>query len=278
MNPELRKGGWSEEEDLLVLEGFLKYRKQWSKITKELGNRNDHIVKNRFYHILRNYNLKGKQVGAKTIEEIMMKIRMKKQDYGIKKEEEIVSRLEDQTTIKMELEEGREEEEKRIENENKNKNKEEEKIEKEKKEWEEEFMWKIKEDDQIFEKKSKNGKSTKVKESNNEKIQIEENIEESSFDERKRVRKKLGKKEEKRSMMENGRIRQENWEEGKKEEEDPYKHIRVGFKRKFEVDKNEKVGEGYKRREIDEDMFLQMIFDEIQKINVYNQINCHILD
>ena len=112
------------------------------------------------------------------------------------------------------------------------------------------------------------------------KIEVEEKIEETSFDETNRVRKKDGKREreKEKNRMKNENKVEENREEKKNEKEDPYKHLRVGFKRKFEVKEDEMGGEGYKRREMEEDIFLQMIFEEIQKINVYNQVNCHILD
>lgn len=43
-----KSGGWSEEEDRLLLEGYYKYGNAWTQIARHIGNRTDNAVKNRW--------------------------------------------------------------------------------------------------------------------------------------------------------------------------------------------------------------------------------------
>lgn len=65
LNPNLKKGQWSKEEDLFILETYRKHKRQWCKITERLNNRNDHMVKNRFNQLIKQL----KNVNNKNIDE-----------------------------------------------------------------------------------------------------------------------------------------------------------------------------------------------------------------
>jgi hypothetical protein len=44
-----RKGGWTEQEDAILLEQHAKFYNKWAEIAKHLSGRNDNDVKNRWY-------------------------------------------------------------------------------------------------------------------------------------------------------------------------------------------------------------------------------------
>lgn len=53
LNPSLKKGEWTLSEDILLLQSYLKHHKKWSLINAKLPGRNDNIVKNRFYKLMK---------------------------------------------------------------------------------------------------------------------------------------------------------------------------------------------------------------------------------
>lgn len=46
------RGSWKFEEDFKLIKNFVKYGKKWCLIAKELPNRSQHSIKNRFYHLI----------------------------------------------------------------------------------------------------------------------------------------------------------------------------------------------------------------------------------
>ena len=60
LNPSLKKGDWTTEDDIILLKNYLKYHKKWSKINAKLKGRNDNIIKNRFYKLMKCNNLMDK--------------------------------------------------------------------------------------------------------------------------------------------------------------------------------------------------------------------------
>lgn len=53
LDPNLRKGNWTREEDLFLLEKQLELGNHWSEISKLLVGRNENSVKNRFKSLVR---------------------------------------------------------------------------------------------------------------------------------------------------------------------------------------------------------------------------------
>jgi len=49
LDPALRKGGWTEQEDAILLEQHAKFYNKWAEIAKHLSGRSDNDVKNRWY-------------------------------------------------------------------------------------------------------------------------------------------------------------------------------------------------------------------------------------
>lgn len=49
LRPEIKRDHWSIEEDMKIIECINKYGKKWKQIEKELGNRTDNQIKNRYY-------------------------------------------------------------------------------------------------------------------------------------------------------------------------------------------------------------------------------------
>lgn len=55
LDPNVKKGSWTDEEDLLMLQLFLEKGKKWADIAKRLGGRTENNVKNRWISLIRKY-------------------------------------------------------------------------------------------------------------------------------------------------------------------------------------------------------------------------------
>lgn len=58
LNPELKKGNWTQEEDSIIYNLYKKYGTSWVKIQKHLPGRTENDVKNRYYSTLRRIELR----------------------------------------------------------------------------------------------------------------------------------------------------------------------------------------------------------------------------
>ncbi|GMH85637.1 hypothetical protein TrST_g3614 [Triparma strigata] len=61
LDPTVKKGGWSKEEDELILSLQKEYGNAWAKITSFLPGRTDNAVKNRYWSATRSAARKAKQ-------------------------------------------------------------------------------------------------------------------------------------------------------------------------------------------------------------------------
>lgn len=57
MNPDINRGGWSDEEDLLLLKSYIKLGKKWSDISRIMNNRTENAVKNRWKSLIRKFEI-----------------------------------------------------------------------------------------------------------------------------------------------------------------------------------------------------------------------------
>lgn len=82
LNPEIKRGNWSLEEDLVIIDVHRKIGSRWSEISKMLGGRTDNSIKNRWNSAIR------KAVRTVTII----------QESGVLAAQQIVSRAHDSTS------------------------------------------------------------------------------------------------------------------------------------------------------------------------------------
>jgi len=54
--PDIKKGHWGAEEDLMIFNMFQKYGSKWSLFAKNLAGRSENAIKNRFYSTIRKFN------------------------------------------------------------------------------------------------------------------------------------------------------------------------------------------------------------------------------
>lgn len=50
LDPRLNKDSWTEKEDELLLSLYKIHGNKWSVIAKNMGNRSQNLIKNRFYY------------------------------------------------------------------------------------------------------------------------------------------------------------------------------------------------------------------------------------
>jgi len=69
LNPNVKKGNWSKEEDELIFELYQKHGSSWSKIAKFIPGRTENAIKNRFYSTLRRLTADKKKLKEDHLEE-----------------------------------------------------------------------------------------------------------------------------------------------------------------------------------------------------------------
>ena len=57
-NPALKKGTWTQEEDLMIFKFFIQEKGSWSKIADEIANRSRIAIRNRFRNTFRSSHFK----------------------------------------------------------------------------------------------------------------------------------------------------------------------------------------------------------------------------
>jgi len=53
LNPDVKKGNWTKDEDDIIFKKYVEYGSSWSKIANDLDGRTENSVKNRFYSTVR---------------------------------------------------------------------------------------------------------------------------------------------------------------------------------------------------------------------------------
>lgn len=71
LNPNVKKGNWSQEEDNLIFELYQKYGSSWSKIARLIPGRTENAIKNRFYSTSRKLAADKKKFSEDFIKESM---------------------------------------------------------------------------------------------------------------------------------------------------------------------------------------------------------------
>lgn len=56
LNPDIKKGNWTEEEDEKIYQMYQVYGSAWSKIAKHFNGRSENSIKNRFYAALKKFD------------------------------------------------------------------------------------------------------------------------------------------------------------------------------------------------------------------------------
>ena len=73
LNPEVKKGNWTKEDDEQIYQLYQKHGSSWSKIAKLIPGRTENAIKNRFYSTLRKLNADKRKVGSEPNEDITVK-------------------------------------------------------------------------------------------------------------------------------------------------------------------------------------------------------------
>ena len=65
----MKRGAWTPEEDIILLEKTLNMGKRWATISRELPGRNENAVKNRFITLSKGIKVKGKRKSDKLLKD-----------------------------------------------------------------------------------------------------------------------------------------------------------------------------------------------------------------
>jgi hypothetical protein len=60
LNPDVKKGNWSPEEDFIIFDSYRQFGSHWTKIAEKLPGRTENSIKNRFYSTLRRISSRKK--------------------------------------------------------------------------------------------------------------------------------------------------------------------------------------------------------------------------
>lgn len=70
LDPSIKKGAWTEEEDTIILQNFIEVGKKWAEIAKRLGGRTENSVKNRWISLMKKYKTELNYENAMSPEDI----------------------------------------------------------------------------------------------------------------------------------------------------------------------------------------------------------------
>jgi len=60
LNPDVKKGNWTPEEDFIIFDSYRQFGSHWTKIAEKLPGRTENSIKNRFYSTLRRISSRKK--------------------------------------------------------------------------------------------------------------------------------------------------------------------------------------------------------------------------
>lgn len=91
LNPDINRGAWTEDEDILLLEGYLQYGNKWCSIARTLPNRIESFVKNRIKSLLHKAKASssGSDEKSKVIE-VIKKLKEKIHNPAVQAREEVL--------------------------------------------------------------------------------------------------------------------------------------------------------------------------------------------